>query len=327
VILPVCNGEKTLGRAVRSILRQTYGNFELLIINNGSSDSTEKVVCGLMRNEKRIRYFVLRKPDLVAALNLGLEKAAGDIVARQDADDYSWPRRLELQAGFMKRHPEISLVSCRCRLVPAGEWNRGMRRYVRWSNSLLEHEKIENNMFFESPFVHPSVMFRKKDVIETGGYRSNGQPEDYGLWLEMFLRGKKFKKLEEVLYDWHDSPHRLTRTDERYSKVRFDLLKAEYLSQYLGRKSVRIWGRGKSARKFSRLLGQKGVRISGYVDIDREKIGREVDGARIHAPGELLRLPKLFTLGCVRSPDSKPFIRKTLDPLGYIEGKDYVFVY
>jgi hypothetical protein len=115
----------------------------------------------------------------------------------------------------------------------------GQRIYLEWLNSLLEDGDIHREMFVESPLPHPSVIIRKAWLDQVGGYQDRGWPEDYDLWMRLYLAGAQFAKLPEVLLDWRDDPQRLTRTDSRYSLENFLRLKAYYLQLDPGRAG---WG-------------------------------------------------------------------------------------
>ena len=107
-----------------------------------------------------------------------------------DADDICHPRRLELQTAFMEQHSEMSLLACRIRHIPRPAIQDGFLAYEEWQNSLMTHEEIYRDFFVESPFAHPSVMFRNHEVQRAGGYRDMGWAEDYDLWLRLMIDGR-----------------------------------------------------------------------------------------------------------------------------------------
>jgi hypothetical protein len=172
-------------------------------------------------------------------------------------------------------------------------------------------------------------MMRKTWVDDMGGYHDYGWPEDYDLWLRMYLAGAKFAKIPEVLLEWRDHPTRITRTDGRYSVENFLRVKAHYLA--LGplqdRDAVIVWGAGMMGRRLGKQLQNNQVPLVAFVDIDPKKIGRTRRGKPIIAPDELLdwwgryRYPAL--LAGVGARGARDLIRARLFKMGLIEGQDW----
>ena len=139
---------------------------------------------------------------------------------------------------------------------------------------------------------NPSVMVRSTWFEKMGGYQENGWPEDYDLWLRMYLAGAVFAKVPEVLLSWRDHPDRITRTDSRYSVTNFLRAKAHYLARgpLLDRDAVIIWGAGMMGRRLGKQLENQAVTLAAFVDIDPKKIGRTRRGKPIIPPEDLTDL-------------------------------------
>jgi hypothetical protein len=184
-------------------------------------------------------------------------------------------------------------------------------------------------MFVESPLANPSVMIRKTWLEKMGGYQEHGWPEDYDLWLRMYVAGAKFAKIPKVLLDWRDHPNRITRTDSRYSVSNFLRAKAYYLSQgpLVDRDAVIIWGAGMMGRRLGKHLQDQQVPLSAYVDIDPKKIGRARRGQTIYSPDDLPKVWQQFEnpaiLAAVGARYARGLIRKRLTNYGFVEGKDW----
>jgi hypothetical protein len=215
----------------------------------------------------------------VSALNLALAEARAPLVARMDADDVARRERLRLQVERLERDASVDVLGCRVALAassgpPAGA---GMRAYVGWQNTLLDHQAMARDRFVESPLVHPSAAARRAAVEGLGGWRDFDGPEDYDLWLRAFDAGLRFAKLDAVLLDWHDSPRRLTRTDPRYAPGRFLVLKLEALARgpLAGSRAAVVWGAGPIGKAWSRALRAAGHEIRAFVEVDPGKVGRD----------------------------------------------------
>lgn len=247
VVLPIFNEESLLEEALESLLRQTEPDFEVIAVDDGSTDGTPALLDQFAARDGRVKPVRQPHAGIVAALNRGLAEAGGAYVARMDADDVARPHRLQRQADFLDRERGIGLISSRVEYLGDVERNAGLAHFVAWTNSLTSEEDISLYRFVESPVVHPSVMFRRELVKQFGGYRDGPFPEDYELWLRWMERGVRMAKLEETLLEWRERPDRLTRTDSRYSPEAFYRTKAPYLYRWLERHNphhpaVIVWG-------------------------------------------------------------------------------------
>lgn len=178
VIMPVYNADKYVAQAIESILDQTFMNFELLILNDGSTDHTEEEVQRF--DDNRIRYIRHASNEgLINTLNEGIQKAYGEFIARMDADDVALPDRLFRQVEFLLRHPDHAL--CASSYVVMNKTGR-----LRHSVSLPEADQgIRTLLFFGNCICHSSVMFRKK-ALDGEGYRASFLwCEDYELWTRL----------------------------------------------------------------------------------------------------------------------------------------------
>ncbi len=327
VLLPVRNAAATLARAVDSVRRQTLQDWELVVVDDGSTDGTRAWLQDAARADARLRLVNPAARGLVPALNSGLAAARGMFVARMDADDECHPERLAAQVEFLVTHPGTGLVSC---LVDYGgdrAAHAGYALHVDWLNSLVTPEQIALNRFIESPFAHPSVMFRRELAAGHDAYRDGDFPEDYELWLRWLESGVVMAKVPRALLVWHDTPGRLSRTDPRYAPEAFFRLKAAYLARHLrraGRSEVWVWGAGRPTRRRAAHLLAHGVRIAGYIDVDDRKTGRQVGGVPVIAPGALPSPGNILVLGYVASRGARELIRGELVRRGYVEGGDFL---
>ncbi len=330
VVLPVHNGGTTLPTAIESVLAQTDTDFELVVVDDGSVDGTAAVLADCERVDERVvvlRHDVCR--GIVPALNYGLRAARGRYVARMDADDWCHPQRLALQSAYLDSHTDIGLVGCRAEFGGDRSEQTGYALYVDWINSLLEPDAIALNRFVESPFAHPSVMFRSTLWRRLGEYRDGAFPEDYELWLRWLDAGVRMAKIPEFLVRWNDPPTRLSRTDSRYSVHAFYECKAQYLAAWLARHNahhprITVWGAGRETRKRARYLTDAGVRFGAYVDIDPRKIGQVIHGVPVWAEADLPEPGECFVVSYVGSRGARADIRRRLTARGYVEGRHFV---
>ena len=197
-IIPVYNGEKYIREALESVLNQTYRNLEVIIINDGSKDSSLEVLQSY--DDSRIKLYSRENKGLAATLNEGIQLAKGEFIARQDQDDISSPERVEKQLDFLNRNPEVGMVGCWASIIDMeGE-------IVGKHNHPQNNEELQFYLLFNNPFVHSSVMFRKEVFRSVGLYSTDPKrqpPEDYELFSRI-ARLWKVANLSEVLHKYRE---------------------------------------------------------------------------------------------------------------------------
>jgi glycosyltransferase involved in cell wall biosynthesis len=329
VLMPCYNTADTLKEALESLRSQTFPDFEIVAVDDGSTDDTTAILQAWQAQDERLHVIHQAHAGIIAALNGGLAACQAPLIARLDSDDRCYPERLASQAAFLEEHPDVDVAGCLVEGFPPGQVREGYRIYMDWLNSLVTDGDIRREIFVESPLAHPSVMFRRSVVEQAGGYQERGWAEDYDLWLRLYLRGVRFGKVPQVLLAWRERPERLTRLDSRYSVENFLRAKACYLAQgpLAGRSAVIIWGAGMMGRRLSKHLLRQGVPLRGFIDIDPRKIGRTRRGLPILGPEKLAgwwreqNRPAL--LAAVGSRGARGIIRTQLQALGLLEAEDW----
>ncbi len=321
VILPVFNGANTLKRAIDSILSQSLAQFELIVINNGSTDHSDKIIASY--NDPRVLAHELPEPNLVIALNYGIKHARGKYIARMDADDTSLPDRLLQQSDFLNAHPGIGVVSGKVLYTGDRTKNLGYALHVDWANRQATPDAIYLSRFQDCALPHPSVMFRKSIGHQLGFYRAGNFPEDFELWNRWLDAGIRMAKIPAPVLEWHDSASRLSRTHPMYLSGRFDEVKALYFSKWLKRKFtnkpplIYVWGTGSAIRKKTRLLKDHGLSISRYIDVKPTQAADTIHYTQLNFS------PDRLILNYVSDRKGKQAVYDYLIKLGYEEGKSF----
>ncbi len=331
VVLPVFNAVATVARAIGSIRAQTWTDWELVVVDDGSMDGTREGVRVLARDDARVRVIEREHAGVVVAANAGAAAARGEFIARMDADDVSAPERLAAQVAFLEaeENRDVGVVGSLVEFGGDRAANAGYALHVDWLNSLVTPAEIARGRFTEQPLANPSVLWRRGLEERYGGFRDGNFPEDYELWLRWLDAGVRIAKVPRVLLTWHDSAGRLTRTDARYAPDAFFRMKAEWIARELARsgggRAVWVWGAGRHTRKRAAWLTAHGVRIAGYVDVDAKKTGRGIGGTgapvigveALPAAGEIVVLSYVTTRG------AREYNRARLVERGYVEGDDF----
>lgn len=180
VLLPVYNGGAFLGKAIESILQQSFADFEFIIINDGSKDGSGDVINHYAAQDKRIVAVHQPNAGLITTLNRGLEMARAPLIARMDADDIALPHRFARQFKFMNDNPQIAICGSNIRLINQHDIQSRDILYP------VTPEQVKAMMPQGSPLAHPTVMMRRDIIVNAGGYRRMYKhAEDYDLWLRI----------------------------------------------------------------------------------------------------------------------------------------------
>lgn len=194
VVMPVYNSAGYLSTAIESILNQTHKNFEFIIIDDGSTDASGDIICKYSRQDKRIKLIQNASNfGICETLNRGIRLAKGKYIVRMDADDWSYPTRLEKQLSFMQKHPKIIISGSSIEVCNNVLKKLNRRRYPRTD------KEIRKNIFKINPFAHPAVIYRKDEFEKIGGYNSIfSGAEDFDLYFRLGRLGS-FANLSETL--------------------------------------------------------------------------------------------------------------------------------
>jgi glycosyltransferase involved in cell wall biosynthesis len=230
VILPVYNGLPYLGDALDSILVQSFQGFELIVINDGSTDNSDEIIRNI--NDPRVHYVNQSNKGLAATLNNGIQIARGIFIARLDQDDLMLQSRLDKQVEYLESHPDCAMV---------GTWSEilvGNSPTDRGHKHPTSHETLQLELLFDNPFVHSSVMIRADVLRDLGGYsedKSRQPPEDYELWSRI-SRKYRVANIPEVLTVYREVEGSMSRTGDNPFLANVIQISAENLAGILGSK-------------------------------------------------------------------------------------------
>lgn len=221
VLMPAFNAEKYIVTAINSVLAQTFSDFELLIINDGSTDTTEQIINSI--SDSRIRLINQTNQGIAAALNIGMLNARAELIARFDADDICKANRLEIQFQFLTLHPEYILVGSNADYI-----NIHADFVFTCKMPAYTTEEILQLGIDKCPFIHSAVMFRKKNIIDAGAYNLLAYAfEDHLLWSKIIRQGKTCN-LPEALIQVRLNPESVS-IDEKWRTKRFHEIKSKTL--------------------------------------------------------------------------------------------------
>lgn len=205
VLISVRNGARYLAASLRSVLVQSMREFELLVVDDGSTDATPEILHSIKDSRLRVIHRS-SSSGLGAALQAGLQEARGEFIARHDADDLMYPERLALQCDVLRSDPALVLLGGRARVIDSA----GRRRWTAQPPRPTTALGIDACLLFGNPFIHPTVMFRRAEVLEVGGYDERvAINEDFELWSRVCARYRA-TNLPQVLVQYR--VHRASST-------------------------------------------------------------------------------------------------------------------
>jgi glycosyltransferase involved in cell wall biosynthesis len=231
VVLPVYNAEHDVAEALESVLGQTYADFEVLVLNDGSTDASRAIVARYADADPRIRVIERGRRGLVVTLNDGLAEARAEYVARMDADDIAMPQRLARQVEWLDRHPACVVVGSSFILVD----ERGGR--LRVHRCFVNDLTIRHALAAEGCIPHPTAMFRRRAALGVGGYSAAYDvTEDYDLWRRLARVGELHNLPEPLLYKREASAAvsavRADTQREQAARIRDEVWRDPDLSRY-----------------------------------------------------------------------------------------------
>lgn len=226
IIMSVFNGEKFIAQAIESVLNQTFTDFEFIIINDGSTDSTEGLVQA--NSDRRIKNFTLPHMGLAKALNSGLAKSTGRLISRIDADDWWEPNKLEKQLNFLNANPSYFFVSSGRICI-----NVEGKKFVECEpDHDLDYTKLKDKLGCFNVICHSSVVF-KREILTSTGYYAETIPycEDYEYWVRILFTNKGYS-LGQALVHYRIHPNMLSIKKSRQQSLNIIRVKFKLFSLY-----------------------------------------------------------------------------------------------
>jgi hypothetical protein len=308
-------------RALTSTLRSRGVRLRVVVVDHASKEPVivDDPRVHVLRVDASLRF--------AEAMAAGLAACTAPFVARMDGDDVMHPERLRLQLQALVDDDALGAVGSRVKVLP--KTTTAMRGYVAWQNAAVSAFEHTRELWIEQPLCHPSTTFRRRALLDVGGYFHVDGPEDYDLYLRLFRGGWRLAKLPHVHHGWRQHAQQVTRTRRTHTLDKIAALKARHLVDHFGLRDrdVIVAGAGKEGRRISRGLREHGVAVAAFVDVDPKKIGRLVHGAPVQPTSWLGTRPVgAFVIGAVGTSGARNVVRAFFADAGVVEGADGVVV-
>ncbi len=310
VIIPYKNSEKYLNECLSSIQRQTFPDWEIIGINDGSEDKSASIFKEFAQQDPRIQTFTNIGSGIIPALDQAFKLASGIYFTRIDSDDLVPENRLELMLELALVNTKRTIITGLVRYFGEGDVSEGYRSYEQWLNEININGTQWKNIYRECVIASPNWLTHGDNIVAIGGFRSLTYPEDYDLVLKWYRARMKIATVPEITLQWREHPERTSRNSNHYDQAAFFKLKIEaFLENDLRSKNLILWGKNQKTKLVSGLLKEANISHQTYALKDFRKIES--------FPGTQL------LVGVYPSQSERKQITNYLSGLNMVEGIDW----
>lgn len=290
ILMPVKNAEPYLQECIDSILSQTSIDWELIAVNDHSSDNSLKILKTAALQDKRIQIFNNEGHGIITALQLAYAKSKGDFITRMDADDINSSEKLALMRKQLLESGKGFLATGLVQYFAEGGVGDGFKKYERWLNALNKNGNAFQEIYKECPIPSPCWMVNRTDFDACGAFDSDIYPEDYDLCFRFYKHGLKPIPTQEVLLHWRDHATRTSRTDKNYIEDKLLAIKCYYFIDIdLDKKQELIlWGAGRRGKFIANYLLAQDIDFTWVCNNDK-KIGKDIYGMELQDAAKLTK--------------------------------------
>ena len=326
ILMPVYNAAHYLPECLDSILRQTEQDWELIAIDDFSTDNSWSILYQYARTDSRIKVFKNKKKGIIPALRLALQQSSGTFITRMDADDRMMPQKLTCLKELLLKKGRGHVATGWVMYFAEGKLGNGYQRYERWLNDLTTTASNFSAIYKECVIPSPCWMVYREDLLNCEAFEPNYYPEDYDLCFRFYKYGLKVVSCTQTLHLWRDYPERTSRKDECYSNQRFFDLKLKYFLEleYDDIRPLIVWGAGKKGKELARKLKQRELPFYWFCN-NRKKWGVKIYDTELQNYHLLPHLWKPQIIVAVSAPNGKEEIRSFMQENYLKPGEDYHF--
>lgn len=326
ILTPFKNSSKFLPECIQSIQDQSHKNWELLIVDDGSNDSSYDIVRAFSKSDSRIQLFKNPGEGIIHALRFAFSKSSGDFITRMDSDDIMCPNKLEVLLSNLNQYGKGFLSIGQVHYFSESGISDGYSKYETWLNNLTQYGTNYFEIYKECVIPSPCWLIRREDLISCEGFRPNFYPEDYDLAFRFYKYNMSCIPCDEVLHKWRDYPNRTSRTHEHYAENHYLELKLNYFLEldFDITRSLVIWGAGKKGKIAARLLQKNNVPFHWVCD-NPKKIGKDIYNVTLQSFNFLTHHKNTHVIITVANSQEQRKIKTFLNKLQMQSMKDYFF--
>ncbi len=319
--------EAYLPECLDSIIAQTYANWELIAVNDHSSDRTPEILAEYAAKDERIKVYHSDRPRLIPTLQVSHKHCTGELINRMDSDDRMPDYKLEVLVSEWLKHGKGTIIAGGTEhFVDEGKVGDGFLRYEKWLNHIAAEGLHYQEIYKECVIPSHCWIIHKDDFKRVGAFDPIVYPEDYDLCFRFYRDGMKVIGIDKVLHYWRDRSNRISRTWEEYEDNRYFDLKLRYFYE-LDRDPQRpliVWGAGRNGKDIMRLIQSYEDRLHWVCD-NEQKIGKDIYGIRMEHFNVIPEYENPQIIVVVASPKAQPVIRQQLLDWGKKPVEDFWF--
>jgi len=327
IIMAVKDTEPYLPACLDSILAQTYQNWELIAVNDHSSDRTPEILADYASRDNRIHVFHSDRPKLIPTLKYAWRQVRGELINRMDSDDKMPPDKLEVLVREWLPYGKGHIIAGGTQhFVDEGEVGAGFQRYDRWLNEVARGNLHYTEIYRECVIPSHCWIIDREDFERVGAFEPEIYPEDYDLCFRFYKNQLKIVGIDKVLHFWRDRSDRISRTWEEYKDNRYYEMKLRYFYE-LDRDPSRplvVWGAGRNGKDLVKEILKRERTIHWLCDNER-KVGKDIYGIQMAHFNSLPELDNPQILIAVASPEGQKEIEAYLQEQGKKSVKDFWF--
>ncbi|UXP33740.1 glycosyltransferase [Reichenbachiella agarivorans] len=327
IIMAVKDTAPYLPACLDSIIDQTYTNWELIAVNDHSSDATPEILDTYAQKDPRIKVYNSDRPKLIPTLQVAYAQATGTLINRMDSDDKMPDYKLDVLVKEWNKYGKGHVIGGGTEhFVDEGEVGDGFRRYEVWLNDVARRSAHYEEIYTECVIPSHSWIIHRDDFDQVGAFDPIVYPEDYDLCFRFYRAQLKIIGIDVVLHYWRDRSNRISRTWDEYKDNRYFDLKTRFFYE-LDRDKTRplvLWGAGRNGKDMAKILISHDDEFHWVCDNER-KIGKDVYGTIMEHYDVIPTLDNPQIMIVVSSPDGKKEIRAQLHKWGKEVVKDYWF--
>ena len=282
--MPVKNTAQFLVECLESILHQTCTTWELIAVDDHSTDDSYAILTAFSAKDKRIRVLKNEGAGIICALRRAYADSSGRYITRMDSDDVMMPIKLELLKKQLIRAGRGSVAVGCVSYFSSATLGAGYKKYADWLNGLTCGHDNFSEIYKECVIPSPCWMIYRGDLDLCEAFQPDTYPEDYDLCFRFYQARYNIAGTSEILHRWRDHPGRTSRTHEHYADNRFLDLKFDYFIKldYHSDYHLCLWGAGKKGKLIARKLIDRGIAFS-WISNNEKKIGRDIYGVMIQS--------------------------------------------
>jgi len=326
IVMPVHNTSKYLKECMDSIINQSESNWELLVVDDFSTDDSFDILKNYAVSDQRIKVFKNDRKGIISALRLAFVHSQGQFITRMDSDDIMKPNKLAVLKSNLIEHGEKHLACGPVEYFADFEIGNGFKKYEQWLNGVIATGSNFTDIYKECVVPSPSWMCYRNDFIACGGFSHDTYPEDYDLTFRFYQAKLKCIPCKETLHLWRDYQSRTSRTDPNYADNTFIHIKLKYfllLEKQIDKKIV-IWGAGKKGKKIAQLLNDQATEFEWICD-NPNKIGHVIYDKKLLGLKNDIDFTKSQSIITVANEEAQQKIAIDLQSRGLTRNKDFYF--